>query len=59
MNTVDGMRGNLKTAINRRGCVNRFHLLEFLKEFQWRGNIGDKDPFITLVEHIRDGYFPF
>ena len=27
------------------------------EEFQWRHNMASKDLFITLCEHIRDGYF--
>ena len=26
-------------------------------EASWRANLGDKDPFLSLMEHIRDGHF--
>lgn len=57
-NTIDGCWGRLKVWINARGGVAQDYLYENLKEYQWRVNLGDKDPFITLCEHIRDGYFP-
>ena len=60
-NTIDGRWGNLKGWLNGRGGVDRDLLLENLKEYQWRSNCRTqrKDPFLTLLEHIRDGYFPY
>ena len=54
---IDGAWGNLKTWFNAKGGVSSDHILGYLKEFQWRNNIGSEDPFLTLCEHIRDGYF--
>ena len=54
---IDGVWGNLKTWFAAKGGVNTDHILGYLKEFQWRSNIGSLDPFIALCEHIRDGYF--
>ena len=54
---IDGAWGNLKTWFNSKGGVYSDHILGYLKEFQWRNNIGSDDPFLRLCEHIRDGYF--
>ena len=40
------------------GGVMEHHHLEVLKEFQWRQNLGNKDPFIDLLEAIKKGHFP-
>ena len=58
-NSIDGRWGILKNWIRNRGGVNSEHLFQNLKEFQWRQNLQQRDPFITLCEHVRDGYFPF
>ena len=58
-NTIDGRWGILKNWIRNRGGVKSEHLFQNVKEFQWRQNLQHCDPFITLCEHVRDGYFPF
>ena len=58
-NTIDGRWGILKNWIRNRGGVKSEHLFQNVKEFQWRQNLQHRDPFITLCEHVRDGYFPF
>ena len=54
---IDGTWGKLKMWLASKGGSYTDHVLGYLKEFQWRCNIGDADPFVTLCEHIRDGYF--
>ena len=49
-NTIDGWWSRLKTWWNARGGIQEDHHHTNLKEFQWRTNLGDKDPFICLLE---------
>ena len=49
-NSIDGRWGILKNWIRNRGGVNSEHLFQNLKEFQWRQNLQQRDPFITLCE---------
>ena len=59
-NSIDGCWGRLKTWINARGGVKDHLLWENLKEFQWRNNLRDSaDPFLTLLDLVRGGHFPF
>ena len=53
---IDGAWGNLKIWLAAKGGANTDHSLGYLKEFQWRHNLGSADPFVTLCEHIRDGF---
>jgi len=55
---IDGQWGNLKIWCNARYGVGEDHIWSVLKEFQWRHNLKARDPFLTLLEHIRDGYYP-
>ena len=52
---LDGTWGRLKNWIRAKGGVDSGHLLGYDK--QWRRNIGSADPFLTVMEHIRDGHF--
>ena len=56
-NGIDGTWGRLKTWLRAKGGVPDGHLLSYIKEFQWRANLDNKDPFIALMECIRDGHF--
>jgi len=59
-NTIDGCWGRLKTWLNARGGAQDHLLWENLKEFQWRNNLSDaSDPFLTLLDLVRAGHFPF
>ena len=55
---IDGQWGNLKTWYNGRYGVGEDQIWSVLKEWQWRHNMKHKDLFITLLEHIRDGFYP-
>ena len=57
-NTIDGLWGRLHCWWNHRGGVLEHQHLEVLKEFQWRQNLGTKDPFMDLVDAVKKGYFP-
>jgi len=58
-NTIDGCWGRLKTWLNARGGALNHLLWENLKEFQWRYNLPTgSDPFLTLLNLVRDGHFP-
>ena len=54
---IDGTWGRLKIWLAAKGGVHTDHVLGYVREFQWRSNIGDADPFVKLCEHIRDGFF--
>lgn len=54
---IDGTWGRLKTWLKARGGAMPDQMLGVLKEYQWRANLKDNDPFVALVEHIRDGFF--
>jgi len=57
-NTIDGLWGRLHCWWNNRGGVMEHLHYEVLKEFQWRQNLGDRDPFLALLEAIKEGHFP-
>jgi len=54
---IDGAWGNLKIWLAAKGGANTDHILGYAKEFHWRHNIGSADPFVSLCECFRDGYF--
>ena len=43
---------NLKIWLAAKGGANTDHVLGYVKEFQWRHNIGSADPFVILCEHF-------
>ena len=54
---IDGTWCRLKIWLAAKGGGYTDHLLGYFKEFQWRSNIGEEDPFVKLCEHIGDGFF--
>jgi len=59
-NGIDGCWGRLKTWINSRGGIKDHLLWDNMKEFQWRYNLPvDADPFLCLLDAVRNGHFPF
>ena len=57
-NTIDGWWGRLKVWWNARGGVQEGHIWTTLKEFQWRSNLRETDPWLSLLDYIRAGHFP-
>ena len=57
-NTIDRLWGRLHCWWNHRGEVLEHQHLEVRKEFQWRQNLGTKDPFMNLVDAVKKSYFP-
>jgi len=56
---IDGTWGRLKIFLRARGGVSEALLEENVKEFQWRRNLpNNADVFFSLLECIKDGYFP-
>ena len=45
------------SVLAAKGGANTDHVLGYVKEFQWRNNMGSVNLFVKLCEHIRDGYF--
>ena len=56
-NGIDGVWGRLKTCLRAKGGVPGHLIQGYIKEYQWRVNRAGKDPFLAVMEHIRDGYF--
>jgi hypothetical protein len=55
---IDGAWGNLKNFLRARGGCPGDHLEASVKEFQWRRNLEkDSDPFLSLLDCIKDGCF--
>ena len=57
-NTIDGCWGIVKGKFQARRGTYGEHIWENSKEYQWRHNTGDSDPFLCLLKAIWDEFLP-